>query len=436
MPVMPLSPESRRGDKEKVKARRVPRFYLAPEQVEEVRRRYPRIEVREFRGRPYVVLWDFPSCSFIRGEPEKATRELLAYSLVKFLKWRGALPDDLIEEYRRDREKAARDLARFVAEHRGLYSESYLRKLVYGVRMWLYANGVEVPGEVLRKKYRVRFRPPQAADAPPTRGELRRILLAAPPNWRAFFSFLSATGVRPSEALVLRMGDLSPHPYDAAEADEVIAVTVPATIAKKDFSYTTFAHPECARLLAEHLKILESRGYGVEDPDFPLFFNPRSRSGFYRVNTAEVSWNKLLRKLGLDDRVVYPGRAYYVRRLYTLRKFFRTNLEAAGVPYGAVEAMLGHKNWYVRFTKEQLRKYYEKGMWALVVLSAPPLERVEELVEEKLRPIREEVTRLKRQKEEELLAKEREARALLDKLYEILRRHPEILKELEEELGA
>jgi len=50
-----------------------------------------------------------------------------------------------------------------------------------------------------------------------------------------------------------------------------------------------------------------------------------------------------------------------------------------------------------------------------------------------VRPLREELERLRREREEEMLAREREVRELVEKLYRVLRRHPELLKELEEE---
>jgi len=123
------------------------------------------------------------------------------------------------------------------------------------------------------------------------------------------------------------------------------------------------ATPECVEILCEYLRWLEER-YSVDvgDEKQILFYNPRSRKGFFLLNTVEVFWNKILERLGLGDVIQYGKKRIYRRRLYTLRKFFRTNLEAAGVPYGVVEALLGHKNYYVRFTEEQLRKYYEKGM--------------------------------------------------------------------------
>jgi len=238
--------------------------------------------------------------------------------------------------------------------------------------------------------------------------------------------------MRPGEALVLRVGDLKPHPFDAVLDESIVEVNVPPSITKREFAYTTFAHPECVKLLAEFLRAREARGFNVEDPSFPLFYNLRSQSGgFYKVNSLEVAWNRLLSELKLDEKIRYGGRSIHVRRLYTLRKFFRTNLESAGVPYGAVEALLGHKQWYVRFSKEKLREYYKRGMWALMVLSVPSEEQIRRIVEEEVHILRREIEVLKREREKELIARERRARELAEALYRILKRHPEILRELE-----
>ncbi len=122
-----------------------------------------------------------------------------------------------------------------------------------------------------------------------------------------------------------------------------------------------------------------------------------------------------------------------MRRLYTLRKFFRTNLEAAGVTYGAVEALLGHKNWYVRFTKSQLRKFYIRSMWALMVLRTNIDEgAVKQIVETHIKPLQKELEKMKREREMKYISQEKELREIIDKFYKLLLRHPELLKELKE----
>ena len=65
--------------------------------------------------------------------------------------------------------------------------------------------------------------------------------MSSPLKYRVVFPFLSATGMRPSEALILRIGDLEPHPYEAVETGEIVKVKAPFT--KIGFSYAPFCHP-------------------------------------------------------------------------------------------------------------------------------------------------------------------------------------------------
>ena len=117
--------------------------------------------------------------------------------------------------------------------------------------------------------------------------------------------------------------------------------------------------------------------------------------------------------------IKYGRKTIYRRRLYTLRKFFRTNLEATGAPYEVVEAFLGHKNYYVRFSMEQLRRYYEKRMWALIVFMGVSESMVAELVEASIKPLREELEKLRLEMEKKELEKEKEFREVMDRLYRL-----------------
>ena len=426
-----LSPDVRRRDKDFLSPDRVAKLFLSDDMVSLARGRG--YDVRVWKGRFYVAITDFKSTGWLKHE-SKTYRNLVAFAVIKFCTWRRSFPDDLIELYKGDREALISDIRGFVAYlmDEG-YSNSYVSNLITGIVGWLNVNGIDISRSELRTR---RIRLPSGKgyiqDMPPTRSELRLILSSIKVNWRAVIHFLSATGMRPSEALVLRICDVKPHPIDAADLGEVIEVHVPGTITKRKVEYTTFCHPEAAQSLAQYLKHLENRGYDVYDEKLPLFYNPRSSSGFYRINSLEVAWNRIVDRLGLDERITYVHRRIRMRHLYTLRKFFRTNLEAAGVPYGAVEALLGHKQWYVRFSRERLRRYYEKGMWALMVFRTVTEERIKEILEAELGKIRSEIEALKMEREKYLISKEREVRDLVEKLYRILRRHPEILKELEE----
>ncbi len=430
---MPLSFEVRRKDKNKLYPDRVPKLYLTQELANDLAKRYSNIVIREFRGKKYVDIRDFKTLSWVKYEREKSTRDMFAFSILKFCRYKNAFPDDLIKIYSKDINEAITDIKNYINYllSEG-YSSHHIDNILVSIVTWLNVNGIMISRDILRKRYRVKIPPKsEIPDMPPTREELKKILMSASIKWRAIFSFLSASGMRPSEALIIRIGDLEPHPYDVE--DSVVKIRVPSTITKKDFGYVTFIHPECVRFIVDYLRFLESKGYDVEDPNFILLFNTYSKDGFYKVNSVEVAWNKILRKLNLDQRIEYSKRKVYVRRLYTLRKFFRTNLEAAGVPHGAVEAMLGHKAWYVRFSEEQLKKYYIKGMWALMVFRSNIDEgAVKQIVETHIKPLQKELEKMKREREMKFISQEKELREIIDKFYKLLLRHPELLKELKE----
>ncbi len=224
---------------------------------------------------------------------------MFAFAILKFCQFKNSFPDDLIEEYKVDKSKVIADFKSFFGHLiQNRYSGSYMHYIMASLVTWLNINDIDVSREELRRKYRIKL-PPRGLimDAPPTREELRRILISSPVNWRSFFSFLSASGVRPSEALVLRIGDLNPHPFDVVENDEIIEVNIPYTITKKEYGYTTFIHPECVSILVDYLKVLEAKGIDVENSDLPLFYNPLSKYGFYKINSAETVWRRVLKSL-------------------------------------------------------------------------------------------------------------------------------------------
>jgi len=125
---MSLSPDLRRAGKEKTIPERIPKLFLNLEDVEEFRERYPSIPVRNYKGGCYVDIRDFPSCSFIKFEPERSTRQVFSFAILKFCRFKKAFPDDLVALYREDSEKAALDLRSFLMHElsQGL-SSNYVR---------------------------------------------------------------------------------------------------------------------------------------------------------------------------------------------------------------------------------------------------------------------------------------------------------------------
>jgi len=78
-------------------------------------------------------------------------------------------------------------------------------------------------------------------------------------------------------------------------------------------------------------------------------------------------WRRLLKSADLAEK----KRRFHSLRLHTLRKYFRTRLEAANVPTGFIERMMGHKPYldqsYLKPSEEELAMKYRLGISGLTV---------------------------------------------------------------------
>jgi len=108
-----LSPSARINDKNMVTPKRTARLYI--EDVEEFKRRFPYVPVREYKGRPYADIRNFKITRFIKFEKVRSTAQHYSYGILLFCRFRRGYPDELIEEYRRDKMRVVEDLREYVA---------------------------------------------------------------------------------------------------------------------------------------------------------------------------------------------------------------------------------------------------------------------------------------------------------------------------------
>jgi len=80
-------------------------------------------------------------------------------------------------------------------------------------------------------------------------------------------------------------------------------------------------------------------------------------------------WRRLLKSADLAEK----KRRFHILRLHTLRKYFRTKLEASNVPTGFIERMMGHKPYldqsYLRPSEEELLERHRLGIPELAIRS-------------------------------------------------------------------
>jgi len=99
---------------------RISKFFISGDIVSQSRDFLVLMLLRH-NGKFYVDIRDFSSVSWMRLDREKTTRQIFAYSISKFCRFKNCLPDDLIEEYKVDESKVITDLKSFfsfLSEHR------------------------------------------------------------------------------------------------------------------------------------------------------------------------------------------------------------------------------------------------------------------------------------------------------------------------------
>lgn len=181
--------------------------------------------------------------------------------------------------------------------------------------------------------------------------------------------FLAQTGMRQETLVQLRCRHLI---WD--EGVDSLRIHVPAAISKLRVEYDTFLLSEGVRLLKMYLGYRRqgTRKMPPEEigPESPVIRSKRSMRG---VNT-NVTWSEVhraMRMTGLVDRSNKgkPGEL----RPHSLRKYFKTALESAGLSRAYVEYMMGHRlpgtdSSYFRPTITQLRQAYKKAEPYLMIL--------------------------------------------------------------------
>jgi integrase len=271
-------------------------------------------------------------------------------------------------------------LRRFVysLQSEGLAPKSvrfYLSLLVRMLRM----AGADVKSELLR--YRVPLPPSRITktDRAPTVDELRRILAVMGSRNRALFLMLATTGMRLSECLQLRLGDLhldEEPPY------------VDVRTAKNGILRKVYLTRECVETLRAYL------GRRIKEDPPTAWLWPRRGNPLKPLQKthAQQYWYAALKKVGLDIRDS-SGLGYQLH-IHSLRKFYRTQLERAGVSRTVISLWMGQITGldinYFRPSEPQLIEEWRKAEPFLSLSGTEDVERLKKsMVLEALRRLAE-----------------------------------------------
>ena len=226
---------------------------------------------------------------------------------------------------------------------------------LYIVRKFFRFLGVSIDWGVVRERLDIPKREVVKQDRAPTIEELRKILNNSTPRNRVLFHLMAVCGLRLSEALNLRFGDLW-----LSEEPPVIRVKS-AKNRRYRLVYLTGEVVEALRdFFGDRLE--------KEDPSKFLFTSNSGRkllpSDVYQYFQAT------LRRCGLLRRDA-SGRGYEIH-LHCLRKFFKTRLEAVGVNPLLIERWMGHSlgsvaQAYYRPSREEILEEWAKAEKALTI---------------------------------------------------------------------
>lgn len=259
---------------------------------------------------------------------------IYVYCLHGLFKHLGRSADEMIAEASRDPDTLRRH-AELLEEYlltlraRGA-SSSYILAHARSMKTLYRVNGLDLKLRFpLRNVNKIHYRAPRPE-------ELQKLLEIASLREKVIITLLALGGFRLSTLVRLRYRHVR---HDLERGVTPVHIHVESDITKGRYGdYDTFVGNEGVEFLRLYLERRRRRGEEITD-DSPLIATehgpprPLTESGVYQII------HRLYVKAGL---VKEDGR-FHELRAHSLRKFFRTQLTARGVPVEYVEYMMGHR---------------------------------------------------------------------------------------------
>lgn len=194
---------------------------------------------------------------------------------------------------------------------------------------------------------------------PVTKEELRRLRAAADPRMRAAIDCLKDSGLPPADLLELNVGDVRAQ----LEANQV-PVVIEKVRRKTRIRFYTFLGPEAVSSLKAYLEMRRNLGINTSD-EAPLFVRRDKKGVRMRYDNLAWMFNMVKKRAGVENDK--NGRI----NLYSLRKYFTTNLRAAGINELFPKIWSGHslgvEQAYFMPSLEEQKKQYLQHYGALAV---------------------------------------------------------------------
>jgi len=286
---------------------------------------------------------------------ERFLEKLPARRRKPFLKllclWCNGSDVDSFLEKCRDRDFLVESIVNLVEK---LKSEDLAPKTISGfyipmLKRFLKFHGLKVDWDAVKVKADIPKKFIVKIDRAPTVGELRQLIMASNERISLMIHFMAATGLRVSELLNLKVENL-----DFSSNPPMVRIISAKTGRMREVPLTS----EVVERLRKYLGNRKS-GY---------LFTTRDGEKIDEKNFLR-DFMKLTFKLGLNQRD--PSGRGWMLHPYSLRKFFKTRLEEAGVNMLVIETWMGHdlnvSGSYFRPSKRMIMEEWRKAEKALTI---------------------------------------------------------------------
>lgn len=236
-----------------------------------------------------------------------------------------------------------------------------IRHDVCAVMQFLSDNGIDLSFSAWKRIRKRHLTVAKAVvdDIPPTKEEMKIILANADVKTKAIALVILSSGARPIEAINLKMKDI-----DLESKPGRIYINNSKTHTVR----TSFISSEAVEQVKVWLKVREQWLKQHERDHGP--FKSRTRNNLFCCcyNSVRISWDRLLEKSEFNQKC--PHTNYYKRRLYTLRKYFYSNIVGL-IGVEAADYLMDHRSELNRtYNKHKISDFidvYLKGEQALYI---------------------------------------------------------------------
>ena len=304
------------------------------------------------------------------------------YGIHRFSQWLNIPPDQLIKDCQdQDGDPNPKALAKFSRLLDDFVGELQAEELAPG-SISNHVKGVKALFRASNLKLELAYSLPKRSiykDRSPTPEELALLIELADIRVKTIISMLSLAGFRTGTLVKLQYRHVK---YDLEKGITPIHIHVESEITKgKYHDYDTFIGQEAAEYLKLYLQI-RREGTDKIPPETitdetPLIRNMQSRIPV-PITTSAVHKlvHELYQKAGLIPQQSV-GRRYDLR-VHSIRKFFRTQLAALGMPTDYIEYMMGH-TISTYHDIEMKGTEYLRGIYSASALSIRPKTKVSKI---------------------------------------------------------